>query len=242
MPLKRRALALEMGDLMAYEIAELLTNKLIAALMKEPRFGYHRVDVEQILEADYQAWIILEELTRGRVRRHGMGARPLDDVMDEVLKHDDFKEALAPRQKAVEVLGHRAQPQGTKRPLQMTAEQHQQETAREAKGSRNNSKKKKKAALAATRVQPPPSQGSQKAAGKGKARPAGSGPNLPPGLVGCIATSSPQTGSRRLCFGYNLGQCTLVADGLECPKGWHMCMEPLGSVACSQNHPKGRHA
>ena len=42
---------------------------------------------------------------------------------------------------------------------------------------------------------------------------------LPRGLIGGMT----HFGDRRLCFGFNLGQCKDVKPGEPCSRGWHLC-------------------
>ena len=56
---------------------------------------------------------------------------------------------------------------------------------------------------------------------------------LPPALQGMSSVSTAATGKKRLCFGFNLGNCTGAAPGEECQKGFHLCMKP----GCSKPHP-----
>ena len=59
---------------------------------------------------------------------------------------------------------------------------------------------------------------------------------LPKELVdaGCVA-KTPSGGS--FCFPYNMGGCSLAADGATCPKGAHLCARP----GCAAPHCQRQH-
>ena len=75
--------------------------------------------------------------------------------------------------------------------------------------------------------------------GKGKGKDRGKnnegrrnvGFQMPWGLEGCVANLEDGT-NRRLCFGCNLGECTLAQPGQQCPKGFHLCAKP----SCGKSH------
>ena len=56
---QRRGIALDTGDVMAYETHELLHQRLVNTLMKDPQQGFSRVSIEQVLEADARAFMLL---------------------------------------------------------------------------------------------------------------------------------------------------------------------------------------
>ena len=68
--------------------------------------------------------------------------------------------------------------------------------------------------------------------GKGAKRERGI--NVPQALIGKQTLTS---AGKRMCFAYNLGNCTEVPDGGECSKGLHLCME----LGCQMPHPCKNH-
>ena len=92
--LQRRGLAMEMADLMSYDLHEQLVEILFSALMKEPKSGKLKVTREQILEADQEAFLQLSGATRDGIRRTQGGARPLDVALPDVLCDPDFRATL----------------------------------------------------------------------------------------------------------------------------------------------------
>ena len=60
---------------------------------------------------------------------------------------------------------------------------------------------------------------------------------MPAGLHGMMPRSSAATGSKRMCYSFNLGGCQAAAPGQECAKGAHLCMKPAANgEACSKPH------
>ena len=56
--LQRRGLAMEMADLLSYDLHEQLVEILFRALMKEPKTGKLKVSREQIMEADQEVFAV----------------------------------------------------------------------------------------------------------------------------------------------------------------------------------------
>ena len=54
--LMRRGLALEMGDLLCFDLHEALRRRFLNVLSKEPNKGFLPVDMEQMLDADQLIW------------------------------------------------------------------------------------------------------------------------------------------------------------------------------------------
>ena len=222
--LSRRGLALEMADLMAFEKHELLKNKFIAALMKDPISGFQRLTVAQVFEADVVFWQQMAEATRKGCRRQGAADRPCDVAMETVLKHEDFTMTMTPRLAAPSV---RPSAPAT---LDVSSGVH---TKAGLKRQRQQQLKQANKAGAPSRIQ---QISGSKGLGKGASKD-GKVMKLPPGLHGMCSKSSAATGSKRLCFGFNLGTCSAVQPGQDCAKGAHLCMKPdAAGEACSQAH------
>ena len=91
---KRRGLAAEMGDILAYESHDKLLNKLMRALLSVPLECYAKFDVKQALQADIVAWKLIAERTRHGIKRNVRGERPCDLVIDMVLGLSEITQAL----------------------------------------------------------------------------------------------------------------------------------------------------
>ena len=225
--LQRRNIAMDMADVMSYENGELLRSEFIAAMMETPEDGYQPFSLENLMAADVTFWTLLARETRDGVRRQGRVERPCDKVFEKVLSSRKFQQAMTPRQ--VTASSRRAPPP------QLAIENRGQLGKTKGQVKRENKAANKiKAAFAS----PPPQAAIKgKGAAKGKTKGATDKVKLPPGLMGMCARSSPQTGSKRMCFGFNLGSCSACAPGQECAKGAHLCMKPsAGGQACSKTH------
>ena len=229
--LQRRALALEMADILSFENHELLKARFTAALMKEPLSGFQRLSVEQIVEADIVFWQTMAELTRDGIRRQGSADRPCDAAMQAALKHEDFTMAMTPRLMGV--------PTGAVPSLQNGP------AAPNFSGGTLSKRAVKKQNLKQKALSAPPPQlriGNNSSGGKGaskgdKGRKGAPMIKLPPGLHGMCSKSDTETHGERLCFAFSLGQCNACQPGQDCAKGAHLCMKagPNGE-ACSQPH------
>ncbi|CAK0909372.1 unnamed protein product [Prorocentrum cordatum] len=76
--LKRRGLAMAMGD-----------------LLRAPPPGYAKTSLTQVRRADEAAFALMSRLAKGGIRRKN-GVRPLDTIISDVLKHEDFTIHLQP--------------------------------------------------------------------------------------------------------------------------------------------------
>jgi hypothetical protein len=166
--LQRRGLALDMADLLSFENHEILRGKFIAALMKTPFSGFARFTVEQVVEADIEFFKLLSEHCRDGIRRQGAVTRPFDRVFAEVLKHEDFTQAMQPRL---------APPQGVQRQQNLAAAVAQAFSTPGAAPTLSQSAEKNARKRATAQVQqnlkpkpspPPPTVGGKGSGGKGE--------------------------------------------------------------------------
>ena len=213
--LKRRGLAMEMADILSFECHERLSSKLVAAMMRTPLVGYAPVSLEQALRADLLCWRLMAERTRDGIKRNSAGQRPAELALDAVLDDGEFVQALL------------CLPAARGSADRGAAATHDDPDRAGGKG-----RKRRRATTAPPTVdKAPPHQRSKGAKG------AKGAPRMPVPLVGKLATLPD---GRRLCYNYNLAVgCTLAADGSECPRGWHLCMEPPGP--CGKAHPCHKH-
>lgn len=94
--LHRRGVALELSNLMSFEVHRSLVDVLFQALFKEVPGGFRRVSLSQVVAADKRCWVCLAESTAGGVQVTPMGVRPLDRAMPDALLDTDFRLALTP--------------------------------------------------------------------------------------------------------------------------------------------------
>jgi hypothetical protein len=230
---QRRAIALDIADVMKFETHELLHQRLVRSLMKEPLQGFARVSVDQLLAADMEAWSLLSEHTRMGVRRCGNLERPCDLAMPVVLAHTEFVMAIMPRQIPIR----------TSQPQQNAIADKLQGLTKKQKAAKRKAENEQLLAqkVAKTFIKPGPAKGTGKGSGKASGKAAGKAPRefvrLPAALVGMNPRSNKATSERRICFGFNLGTCSSCSPGQECSKGLHVCMKPnAAGEACSQPH------
>ena len=228
--LQRRALALDMADIVAYEITAKLNTLLVAAHMKQPPRGFAAVSISQMLEADQTAWTLVADQTRKGIKRTGAG-RPCDAALTAVFKEHEFSMALMPRLYGLGSSSAAAAAGAPSPFVQPSAHPVRQPQPKNA--SRNAAKKRRDVERKVR----------EKSAAQPSASAAGAAPakrqiNMPKALIGMATISSKATGNKRLCFGFNLGSCKDASPGQACGKGLHGCMKPTGSgEACSEAHP-----
>ena len=233
----RRGLALDMADVLAWELHEKLRLKLQAQLALSPPTGYRRVTLEQVLSADRSFWVQLAQETDGKVKRDNSGERPCDAHFSTVFKSFDFYMTYAPRQ------GFDASSSSDRQSVPKTAAAAAPAAAepprlskKEKQAIKNKLKDEEISALKQKSLSGPQGGGGKgaKSAGKG-----GKPVRMPAELVGMCPKTSAATGLSRLCYGFNLGTCTAVGPGKTCTKGLHGCMkpDPATGEACGGPHP-----
>ena len=229
----RRNLAMDMGDVMSFEVGEQLRRTLIAALTEDVPPGHTAVSLNQLIAADKKFWVTLASAVRGGVKRGDLDERPCDKAAPKILNSVPFNLMLAPRALAAVAPAHAPAPQQLQGPSKKDKEvikrQEKQERARAAREQADRSR-------AANQTKG--GDGGRSAKGKGAAK-GSNAVRMPAGLEGMVSKTSAATGMRRLCFGYNLGSCSAAAPGEMCFKGLHGCMKPVGpnNEACGERHP-----
>ncbi len=241
--LTRRSLAMEMGDLLAFEIHEQLADCLISAYMKVPPPGHVRVTLDQLKMADLEAFHMMAMNSRQGIKRNAGNARPLDALLPSILSKVEFLMLLQPT------------------PMQLAKRVADTDLASAGGGKRAVKRARKEQRLsqnASPEYQAP--QPFHKGKGKGKNRgkkgnvgnmgwsaagssdrplpwmrgAAGRAPPMPPALAG----KAFQHEGKRICFDFNLPQgCPHAPAGGQCYKGWHICAEP----GCGQAHSLVNH-
>eukprot|EP00971_Amphidinium_carterae_P340235 6478455-Amphidinium_carterae.1 len=81
----RRGIALDMADLMDFNIHQRLVHRYLHDLVQEPIPGYARVSWAQIKRCDEEIWRRMADMTQGSLKRDGEGRRPLDRVAERLL-------------------------------------------------------------------------------------------------------------------------------------------------------------
>jgi hypothetical protein len=249
---QRRGISLHEGKVMSFKEHERIRRRLMKAYTKIPSdSAYASPSWPRIEEADCKIWELLEEMSYDTgIRARGDGTLPLDALVKTVLGHVDVGLLLQPLPKAGSGGSSKARP--TPAPQAPGAAQKRTAAAAQNTPGTGQSKGALKRRRLATVVadlkkqvanrQAPaapaaavwPTKGAGGAKGKGK------GPAMPAALFGKAARTAR---GERLCYGYNLGQCTAAAPGQDCPRGKHGCMEPTGAdgTACGKAHPFAEH-
>ena len=225
--LQRRALALQMGDVMEFSLSEKLRAKLIEVLMKPAPTGFLPVGMNQVLEADFVFWTQMVEETTEGIKRKPNG-RPCDNAFNTVFTSCEFRMALMNRQAG----GGRSQGgQASSSHLPVMSTPVDTEAAK--------SKKQKKREAAERRATGTPPNPVRPVSPKPVVTRQMKAPRiaLPKPLVGMCATPAAATGAKSFCFAYNMNGCKEAAPGKSCGRGFHGCMKPLPyGEACSGSH------
>ena len=230
---RRRGFALEMADLMAVETHDTLVAALVANLLRPPLPGYSKVDLSQVLRADFTAFKLLAKASRKGVRRDEHGLRPCDVHMPAVLQTPEFLQTLAQlpalasgKRSVAEVAAIPPDPpSGLSKRAKKRAKQESSGAKKLAAMETELLKKfGPQSAFAKQHNSSTPREGRERG-------------TLPKGLEGKIAKTSK---GERICYGYNLGTCKFSAA--DCSRGLHVCMEPVNGQACGKQHPCSQHA
>ena len=91
----RRGLALEQGNVLAFDLHELWAEKLMACRLADPPPGYSRVTHKQLQLADAKLFVVLGEKTRMGLKVMGDG-RPCDKVFQTVMDCPEVQHLLQP--------------------------------------------------------------------------------------------------------------------------------------------------
>ena len=197
--LKRRGVAFAACDCMSWDAHERYLQSLFGHLRTEPPEGFSKPTLQQVLRADRQVflWMIRQDVG---VRRTPDDILPMDEGLMKALQSYEvgFNMIPLPKSKGGESKGQAA----SSRELDYGPTSSQQSW---------------------TRTQGPYFK-SNKGKGKGKQKSNRITNILPKELAnrGCVGADEH---NRRFCFNFNLNKCQAVANGAQCPRGWHLCMK-----------------
>ena len=205
--LRRRGLAMCFADIISWNVHERYIQQLTSHLRNEPPPNYVRPSLPQILKADRQVFLWL--MRNGvDLKRQPDNSLELDMKMLQALESYEVGFHLLPLPKLAGRSEGSSQQQG---------QSPQQPFKNNSRSQPYQSKGKGK-------------YGQQKGKGKG-----GQGV-LPKPLLG--RNNVPvDSHNRRLCFNYQMGKCSEVADGAQCNRGWHLCTRR----GCHAPHPEKDH-
>ena len=189
----RRSLAFDLVELIDFETFVKWNQHLFQILRQAAPPGFKQPSVTQLLRADRQAFVRMQELSRDGVKPQADDTRPLDAMIQGL-----------PQDHAVMYYMLPTQPQAKAKP-----DKPQPKSQEWSSNWQNQSKTNYKA--------------SDKVWKKGKTKRGHmypSGRKLPIALKGCA--SCLPNGSR-LCFAYNIDGCNKAQAGETCERGYHLC-------------------
>ena len=208
MAFRRRALAYDQSNLIAYRVMEQWTEKLYTAMANPVPKGWSHVTKSQILVADKQLFLrILDDCRAGVVPTTDLAGtlvRPLEVAMQAVWDSSSITVFFAPLQGHSEFTGIDREMAGEK-PSKVA------KVSMKSSDSKNGDGKSKR----------------HKGEGKGK----GGKSKLPKELAGCWT----HIHGAKACQWYNLDRCKSehTQPGEKCNVGIHLCM----GKACGGTHP-----
>ena len=176
--LNRRGAAMELSNLMDYQVHDKLTRMLMREFQRDTVPGFHRVALDQLHRADKEVWAFMAERTRDGLMPDAAGARPLDDLLPQALLDPTVRMMLLPLPGA----------QNKRR-----ADDNEPPSTKASK--RAKKKARQEAAQTSAPRGPPPRNPKGDGKGQGKTR------SMPGGLLGNSKTAE----GKSICFGYNLG-------------------------------------
>ena len=79
--LQRRGLAMDIADLMSFEMHERIVGGLLSEYLRPPPVGYSKITAEQLSRTDREIFKRLQEWCRKGIRRATDGSRPLESIL-----------------------------------------------------------------------------------------------------------------------------------------------------------------
>ena len=219
--LQRRGIAMEVAQLLSFEVHDKYVNWLFRQLSRKPFTGFHQVSIQQIHELDTEVFLKLAEQTREGLDLNIDGTYCLDVLLLNAMADPQVTMLAMPRQKPV---GQASS--DLKRSFSEVQSGGATPRSSSARGQGSGKAAK--------------GQGSGKGQGKmqGKAhrgKRSKDNPMVPPAFKDAKGTMCTVYKGKRICFAYNLQGCNLpVGPTNECIKGAHICARE----GCGGNHPQ----
>jgi len=201
--LQRRSLALDQLGLMSYHESEKYHTYLFDLLLRPIPATHRAITVPQLLEADKHIWSRISEYCRTGLAVTAAGNYPMEMALSRALMDPITVSLLQPLPSGLSSY------QAVKN---SESDNRQAPFYSNSKGGKKGGKGNKG------------QKGSYKG-GKGNQN----APSLPKGLSGHTTTRA----GKRICFGFNLGQCTAK----DCYKGLHVCCKCMSNEHSFQNCP-----
>eukprot|EP00438_Fugacium_kawagutii_P013098 Skav213399 [mRNA] locus=scaffold797:570558:571853:- [translate_table: standard] len=173
----RRSLAFDAAGLIAYETFQKWVNYMFGLMRQAPPPGFKAPNITQLLRADRQAFVRMQELTRDGIKPKPDGTRPLDKIVDDLhMDHTVVYFMMPVQEKPPPAKPAKSQPKDDS-----------------WKWNQKSSQSSWKS----------PKQDQWKKGGQAKGG-GGTTGKLPLALKGC-ASSTPD--GKRICFAYNIDGC-----------------------------------
>jgi hypothetical protein len=205
--LQRRSLAMDQMGLMTYHAAERYHTYLFDLLLRPVPATHRTINVQQLLEADKHIFARMSEYCRTGLAVTAAGTYPMETALERALLDPITVALLQP----LPIGG--SSYNAVKNTEHANRDTPFWENRKGKKGEKGGKGKN--------------SKGSSKGGGKGYQY---SGPSLPKGLSGSTTTRA----GKRICFGYNLGQC----NDKDCKKGLHVCCKCFANDHSFQSCPQ----
>ena len=192
----RRSLAFDATGLIDYHLFQKWVQHLFQLLRQAPPPGFKAPNVTQLLRADRQAFVRMQELSRDGIKPAADGTRPLDAIIEDMHRDHSVIYYMLPVPEAPKA----SKPAGSNPPASSNWKQQP------SQGNQGNSSWKTKQTWKQTSKS---KQSSWNNEGK-----------LPVQLKGCNSALADGT---RICFAYNISSCDNAKPGESCNKGKHVC-------------------
>ena len=231
--LQRRGVALDMANLLSYEVHEELIARLIREYMTPVPAFYRPLPIEQLQRADAELWRLALEATRDGIRGLPGNALPLDQAFHVGMADSRFSLVLMPMPAggsrnfggdATSTAAHQADSGSLNNKKRKGKHQRQAAKIKELTRDKTEQSRSEEKTPKRQRVEAP-YQASKSTEPE---------PRMPLQLRG---KSSKDPHGRYICFSYNIDGCSKAKDGEKCPKGFHVCCEP----GCGKAHPISKH-
>jgi hypothetical protein len=217
--LQRRGIAMEVAQLLSFEVHDKYVSWLFRQLARKPFTGFHQVSIQQIHELDAEVFLKLAEQTREGLDLNIDGTYRLDALLLNAMADPQVTMLAMPRQRP---MGQASS--DLKRSFSEVQGGDSGPNFPSAKGQGKTAK----------------GQGSGKGQGKSQGKThrgkrSKDTPMVPLAFKDAKGTMCTAYKGKRVCFAYNLQGCNLpVGPTGECIKGLHVCARE----GCGGNHPQ----
>jgi hypothetical protein len=93
---RRKALALDLAQVVSYGVAEEWHTYLFTLLQRDPPKGFRPVNLGQLIAADKRLWVLLSEKTRGNVAAQPGMVKPCDTELKTLSSSHEVTSFLVP--------------------------------------------------------------------------------------------------------------------------------------------------